>query len=97
MPYTLPQDFTSFILMREEKPDIWMIKKTDWIVQNNGMVLVNVHPDYISFNDTLSRENFPIEIYKLFLNHFITHYQGKYLNITPGQLAIFLRRNMIND
>jgi peptidoglycan/xylan/chitin deacetylase (PgdA/CDA1 family) len=46
MPYTLPQDFTPFILMKEKTPKIWT-DKLDWIALNEGMVLVNVHPDYI--------------------------------------------------
>ncbi|MGB5894589.1 MAG: hypothetical protein WBG58_10450, partial [Ignavibacteriaceae bacterium] len=48
MPYTLVQDFTLFILMNENI-NIWK-KKADWIIQNEGMVLVNVHPDYVNFS-----------------------------------------------
>jgi len=53
MPYTLVQDFTLFILMNENN-DIWK-RKVDWIVQNGGMVLVNVHPDYVNFSQNKKR------------------------------------------
>ncbi len=39
LPYTLPQDFTPFVLMREKTIKIWQ-EKTDWIAKNGGMVLV---------------------------------------------------------
>ena len=40
LPYTLPQDFTLFVLMKEKNIDIWK-KKLDWIVENGGMALLN--------------------------------------------------------
>ena len=47
-PYTLPQDFTLFILMRKKNIEIWK-NKLDWIVKNGGMALLNTHPDYMNF------------------------------------------------
>ena len=38
LPYTLAQDFTLFVLMKEQNIDIWK-KKLDWIVQKGGMAL----------------------------------------------------------
>ena len=32
LPYTLPQDFTLFLLLREQTPDIWL-QKIDWIAK----------------------------------------------------------------
>ena len=49
LPYTLPQDFTIFTILREKTIDIWK-RKLDWIAVNGGMALLNVHPDYISFS-----------------------------------------------
>ena len=46
LPYTLPQDSTMFLLLREPDAGIWQ-RKTEWIVRRGGMVLMNVHPDYI--------------------------------------------------
>jgi hypothetical protein len=44
LPYTLPQDFTLFLLLNETSVDIW-VQKLDWIAEHGGMALVNVHPD----------------------------------------------------
>src|SRR5438309_2390335 len=48
LPYTLPQDSTLFLLLRETTPKIWM-RKLDWIAEHGGMVLLDAHPDYMSF------------------------------------------------
>lgn len=48
LPYTLPQDSTLFLILGETNIDIWK-RKVDWIAENRGMILVNVHPDYIDF------------------------------------------------
>ncbi len=37
LPYTLPQDFTLFILMKEKTTDIWE-EKLNWIA-DNGIVI----------------------------------------------------------
>ena len=50
LPYTLDQDFTLFILMKETTPQIW-IDKLNWIAKNGGMALVIIHPDYVNFNN----------------------------------------------
>ena len=88
LPYTLPQDFTIFTLMREKTIKIWQ-EKTDWIAENGGMVLLNVHPDYISFNDTIQTEEFSIEMYRSFLNYISTRYKNNYWNVLPSELALF--------
>jgi len=49
LPYTLPQDFTLFVLMKEKNIDIWK-QKLDWIAEHGGMALVNTHPDYMNFD-----------------------------------------------
>ncbi len=48
LPYTLPQDSTLFLILRERSPDIWL-NKLDWLAKHGGMALVNVHPDYLQF------------------------------------------------
>ncbi|MDH3267273.1 MAG: hypothetical protein OEM46_00320 [Ignavibacteria bacterium] len=92
LPYTLPQDFTSFILMKHTTPEIWN-NKLDWIAENNGMALVNVHPDYISFNDTVKTEEFPIEIYKSFLYYIKVNYKDNFWNALPKDVALFWQTN----
>ena len=49
LPYTLPQDSTLFLVLGESTIDVWT-KKLDWISSRGGMALVNVHPDYVSFD-----------------------------------------------
>lgn len=93
MPYTLVQDFTLFILMKEKDIGIWK-EKIDWIADNGGMVLVNVHPDYVSFNDNPNLEEFPIDLYKDLLNYVKTEYDGKYLNDTPKNIASFIKKSL---
>lgn len=92
LPYTLPQDFTPFVLMKEATPKIWT-DKLDWIARNNGMVLVNVHPDYIDFeNSGKNYEEFNVNIYTEFLEYVKTKYAGKYWNVLPVQLADFWKK-----
>ena len=89
MPYTLPQDFLLFILMREKSCQIWK-KKLDWIVENNGMMLINVHPDYICFEKNKpSREEFPVSYYEEFLKHINEKYQGQFWNALPKEVSKF--------
>src|SRR5205085_9776680 len=59
LPYTLPQDFTLFLLLREQTANIWL-QKLDWIARHGGMALVNVHPDYLCFDGaTPNRMEYP--------------------------------------
>lgn len=92
LPYTLPQDFTLFILLRETTPKIWK-DKLDWIANNNGMALVNVHPDYIDFENTGKNfEEFNLDIYIEFLEYVKSNYEGKYWNVLPSQIADYWKR-----
>ncbi|MFZ2322565.1 MAG: polysaccharide deacetylase family protein [Ignavibacteriaceae bacterium] len=92
LPYTLPQDFTAFILMREKSIKIWQ-NKADWIIKNNGMVLVNSHPDYINFNGNFLTEEFSISLYKSFLVYIRDNYSGQFWNPLPRELADYIRKN----
>jgi len=87
LPYTLAQDFTLFILMRERTVDIWK-KKLDWIAQNGGMALLNTHPDYMSFNkDKPGVEEYPVEYYSEFLKYIKSKYNGEYYHALPKDIA----------
>lgn len=46
IPYTLPQDHTLFYVLKQKDIKIWK-NKIDWIIKNNGMVLILTHPDYM--------------------------------------------------
>lgn len=96
MPYTLVQDFTLLVLMREKDCSIWK-KKLDWIVENNGMALLNVHPDYIEFsNSDKIFQKFPVNIYIDFLNYVKSEYAGKYWNPLPKDLARFAKEVLVS-
>ena len=56
LPYTLVQDSTLFLLLQETTFDIWK-RKLDWVARHGGMALVNVHPDYITFEGNHSLGN----------------------------------------
>jgi glycosyltransferase involved in cell wall biosynthesis len=87
LPYTLPQDFTLFIVLKEKGPVTWK-RKLDWIVEQGGMALINVHPDYMNFerNETRGPE-YPASWYKEFLDYVNERYGGKFWNPLPRELA----------
>jgi D-aspartate ligase len=92
LPYTLPQDFTLFVLLQEKTPEIWM-RKLDWIAQHGGMVLVDVHPDYLCFDNAIARpREYPVTHYKSFLEYVSRHYDGVFWNGTPREVAQFCAR-----
>ena len=91
LPYTLVQDFTVFILMEEKDNSIWE-KKLDWIAANGGMALINVHPDYINFENKASLEEYPIEYYTDFLKFVKINYANNYWNVLPMELSSFWTR-----
>ena len=86
LPYTLVQDFTLFILMQEKDITIWT-QKLDWIAENGGMVLVNVHPDYLCFEGEAGLEEFSFRHYENLLKYVKNKYTCQYLNILPKDLA----------
>ena len=87
IPYTLSQDFTLFILMKEKNIEIWK-KKLHWIVGKGGMALVNTHPDYMSFAGRKpGLEEYPVEYYRKFLEYVISKYDGQYWHVLPKELA----------
>jgi hypothetical protein len=89
LPYTLPQDFTLFVLMKEKNVDIWK-KKLDWIVEHGGMALLNIHPDYMNFSgDKLGLEEYPATYYQAFLEYVKYKYEGLYWHVLPGEIASY--------
>ncbi|BCG45578.1 hypothetical protein GEOBRER4_n0335 [Citrifermentans bremense] len=88
LPYTLPQDFTMFILFREKGIDIWK-EKLRWIAEHGGMALLITHPDYMSFNGCRQFDEYPCELYRELLEHIRTEYQGEYCHFLPYEIASF--------
>jgi len=94
LPYTLPQDFQLFIILREKSIDIWK-KKVDWIAEHGGMVHVVTHPDYMCFgNDELGMEEYPIAYYEQFLQYIKQKYTGQYWHALPHEVATFYSTNI---
>jgi hypothetical protein len=93
LSYTLPQDSTVFLLLREEAPTIWL-RKLDWIARNGGLALVNIHPDYIDFNNNkISNESYPVKLLIEFLEYIKDHYADAYWNPLAKDLAIWYRNH----
>jgi glycosyltransferase involved in cell wall biosynthesis/peptidoglycan/xylan/chitin deacetylase (PgdA/CDA1 family) len=91
LPYTLPQDSTLFLLLRERTIDIWQ-QKLRWIAAHGGMALVNIHPDYLCFeNERASNRSYPVEHYRLLLEHLRQDYGGTFWQPLPGQVADFVK------
>ena len=92
IPYTLPQDSTLFLLLRERTPAIWM-QKVEWIARHGGMALLNAHPDYMNFEGSRLRiSDYPLAYYEGFLSHVAKAYGGSYWNPLPMELAAWFKR-----
>lgn len=95
LPYTLPQDFLLFILMRQTNIDIWK-HKLDWIAAKGGMAMLICHPDYLDFDSSKHYERYPTNYYEDFLNYIKTKYKDQYWNALPMETARFWKANYIN-
>ncbi len=94
LPYTLPQDFTLFVLMKEKGIDVWKTK-LQWVAERGGMALVNAHPDYMNFSGAaLQREEYPSEYYRDFLAYVRAQFGGQYWNPLPREMARFWKTAM---
>ena len=97
LPYTLPQDFTLFVILKEKNIDIWK-EKLDWIVENRGMALFITHPDYMNFNGTkLNHEEYPARYYAEFLEYIKSKYKDQYWHVLPKDIARFWSENYANN
>jgi glycosyltransferase involved in cell wall biosynthesis/peptidoglycan/xylan/chitin deacetylase (PgdA/CDA1 family) len=90
LPYTLSQDFTLFILFREETIDVWK-RKLDWIAERGGMALLNTHPDYMAFGDSRARDEYPVHHYEEFLRYARKTYGECCWSAVPREVASFYR------
>jgi len=95
LPYTLPQDFTLFVLLKEKDVCIWK-RKLDWIVERGGMALLNTHPDYMNFNEReLDLEEYPSCFYGDFLKYIKRNYEDKFWHLLPREMARFWKDKMV--
>jgi len=89
LPYTLPQDFTLFVLLQEKGIAIWQ-EKLDWIAACGGMALLNTHPDYMHFDiGQKGYEEYPVQHYRELLTYLREQYEGTYWHVLPKEMAEF--------
>ncbi len=92
LPYTLPQDFTLFLLLCEKTIDVWR-RKLDWIAEHGGMALIDTHPDYMAVDGSSQKTGeYPIELYKELLDYIRSRYSGEYWPALPRQVAAHCSR-----
>ncbi len=92
LPYTLPQDSTLYLLLKETSADIWK-SKLDWIAEHGGMALVNVHPDYVQFEGEASASStYPVALYESFLDYARARFGDTFWQPLPREVAQFVRR-----
>ena len=91
LPYTLPQDSTLFLVLRETGNELWK-RKLDWVAAHGGMALVIVHPDYMSLDAAAGSAEYHAELYEDFLNYVRERYSGKAWFALPREVAEYVRR-----
>jgi hypothetical protein len=96
LPYTLPQDSTLFLVLREPTPEIWL-QKLDWIARQGGMALVNVHPDYLDFGGSATCRTYSVEKYKALLRYVAEKYPGECWHAQPKQIADFCKATIASQ
>lgn len=91
LSYTLPQDSTLFVLMRKKSVDVWK-RKLDWVAENGGLALVNIHPDYIDFSgEGIGSCCYPVEYIEDLLDYVMGEYKGMFWNPLARDLAVWFR------
>jgi glycosyltransferase involved in cell wall biosynthesis/peptidoglycan/xylan/chitin deacetylase (PgdA/CDA1 family) len=93
LPYTLVQDFSLFVVLRERNIDLWK-RKLDWVAAHGGMVLLNTHPDYMCFEGRPRRDEFPITFYEELLEYIRNRHQGKFWHALPREVARYYCRSV---
>ena len=87
LPYTLPQDYLLFEIMRQQTINIWK-RKLDWIADNGGMAHVLAHPDYMTFNDKgYGAGKYPALFYEELLRYIKDRYEGQYWLASAQDMA----------
>jgi glycosyltransferase involved in cell wall biosynthesis len=90
LPYTLPQDSTLFVMLQESSIDIWK-GKLDWVAQHGGMALVNVHPDYTTFDRPPGATEYPVRLYEELLAYVAARYGRQCWFALPREVASYVR------
>ena len=91
LPYTLPQDFTLFVILQETSIATWT-RKLDWIAERGGLALVNSHPDYMRFRGGARRPyTYDAGLYEEFLDYVLKRYGSSCWHALPIDVARYWR------
>ena len=93
LPYTLVQDFSLFVVLRERTIDTWK-RKVDWIAEQGGMILINTHPDYMCFEGQPKLDDYPVSYYEDLLRYIRERYSGCYWPALPREVARYYREKV---
>ena len=94
LPYTLPQDSTLFLLLKEKTPEIWK-RKLDWIAEHGGLALVNIHPDYMDFaGNDFSSFCYPADLVRELMSYVAETHKGAFWNPLPRELALWYQQEI---
>jgi hypothetical protein len=97
IPYTLAQDFTLFILLKEKDTSIWK-RKLDWIADRGGLALVNTHPDYMNFDKVkCGIDEYEYNIYEEFLVNVKRSFGGSYWHTILKDISGYVRVSVRSD
>jgi peptidoglycan/xylan/chitin deacetylase (PgdA/CDA1 family) len=97
LPYTLAQDFTVFVILRQNDISTWT-RKLDWIADRGGMALLDTHPDYMHFAGRSRRPyTYDVGLYERFLDYVEKHYGGECWYALPMEVARFWRASVLSE
>jgi hypothetical protein len=89
LPYTLPQDSTLFLVLREKGNDIWK-RKLDWVAAHGGMAFVIVHPDYMALEGAGGPTEYRAVLFEEFLRYVRSNYAGNAWFALPREVAAYV-------
>jgi hypothetical protein len=90
LPYTLAQDSTMFLVLRETTTDVWK-RKLEWVAAHGGMSLVIVHPDYMAFDGPAGPGEYRADLYREFLEYARQRYGDVAWFARPRDIADYVR------
>jgi predicted glycosyltransferase len=97
LPYTLPQDFTLFLLLQEPSIEIWK-RKLDWIASHGGMAMLDIHPDYVDLSGNGQPGiSYPARFYAEFLQYVRKQYGDSFWLALPHQVAEFAKKSLVPE